>query len=94
MRLKGSCCENGKRMTSLTMIAEQYPGLLTRPDEDKLQLAGELLADVMGDPAEADPTLVALMESRLAEYQARPDNVSPWSDVKDRLVNGRNDFGH
>ena len=51
------------------MIAEQYPGLLDRPDEEKLQLARELWHDVIGDAGEADdPALIALMESRLAEY--------------------------
>jgi Putative addiction module component len=68
------------------MIAEQYPGLLTRPDEEKLQLATELLSDVLGDAPEDDPTLVALVESRLAEYHRHPERVSEWSEVKARLL--------
>jgi hypothetical protein len=68
------------------MIAEQYLGLISRSDEDKLQLIGELLFDVMGDSAEEDPAIVALMESRLEEYRNNPDQVSPWADVKERLL--------
>ena len=71
---------------SLVIIAEQYPGLLARPDEDKLQLVEELLADVMGGDPEADPVLLELIESRWAEYQAHPERVSSWADVKARLV--------
>jgi hypothetical protein len=49
------------------MIAEQYPGLLDRPDEEKLQLAGELWHAVIGhDEGGDDPTLVALMEKHLS----------------------------
>lgn len=69
------------------MIAEQYPGLLERPDEVKLQLAGELWHDVIGDAAGADdPALIAMMEARLAEYRANPDRVSTWEDVKTRIL--------
>ncbi len=69
------------------MIAEQYPGLLDRTDEEKLQLAGELWNDVIGDAAEADdPGIISLMESRLAEYRAHPERVSSWEDVRARLL--------
>ena len=70
------------------MIADQYPGLLALPDEDKLQLAGELWNDVIGDAAEEDPSLVSLMEARLAEYREHPERVSSWADVKARLLAG------
>jgi len=73
-------------VASSGMIADQYPGLLTRPDEEKLQLIEELLSDVMGDLSEGDPTLVALMKSRLAEYRIYPERVSPSSEVKARLL--------
>ncbi len=72
------------------MIAEQYPGLLALPDEDKLQLAGELWNDVIGnDVIEENSTLVPLIESRLADYRAHPEQVSSWTDVKARLLSGR-----
>ena len=68
------------------MISDRYPDLLTLPDEEKLQLAGELWKDVIGDAAEDDPALVTLIEARLAAYQAHPERVSPWADVKARLL--------
>jgi hypothetical protein len=69
------------------MIAEQFPGLLTLPDEAKLQLAGELFADVVGGDDLEDPELVNLIEARLAEYRAHPERISTWEDVKARLLN-------
>ena len=68
------------------MIADQYPGLLSLPDEDKLQLAGEFWNDVIGDSAEEDPSLASFMETRLAEYREHPDRASSWADVKARLL--------
>ena len=73
-------------MTVSGMISERYPDLLALPDEDKLQLAGELWNDVIGDAADDDPALVALIQARLVEYQAHPERVSPWADVKARLL--------
>jgi len=73
-------------MAASGMISERFPELLALPDEDKLQLAGELWQDVIGGAAEDDPALVALIEARLAEYQAHPERVSPWADVKARLL--------
>lgn len=69
------------------MIADQYPGLLDRPDEEKLQLAGELWRDVLGGEGESDdPAVTALMEARLGEYLAHPERVSTWDEVKARLI--------
>lgn len=69
------------------MIAERFPGLLELPDDAKLQLAGELFSDVIGDSDEADPDLVALIESRLVEYREHPERTSTWEAVKERLLN-------
>ena len=69
------------------MIADQFPGLLQRSDGEKLQLAGELWRDVIGDDIPSDdPTLASLLESRLAEYEAHPERVSTWDQVKARLL--------
>jgi len=54
-----------------------------------LQLAGELWLDVIGDSAELDTTLAALMEERLAAYDEAPEQVSTWQDVKERLLTQR-----
>jgi hypothetical protein len=69
------------------MIADQYPGLLDRPDEEKLQLAGELWRAVIGQNGEGDdPSLIHLMETRLSEFQSYPDQVASWDEVKARLM--------
>ena len=68
------------------MIAEQYPGLLQLPDEKKLQLAGELWHDVIGDLSAEDSEPSHWIEDRLAEYQAHPERVSNWAEVKARLM--------
>jgi len=73
-------------MAAFGMISERYPDLLALSDEDKLQLAGELWKDVVGGVAEEDPALAALIAARLAEYQAHPEQVSSWTDVKARLL--------
>ena len=71
------------------MIAERFPGLLDLPDDAKLQLAGELFADVIGDDEENNPALVALIDARLAEYRDHPERVSTWEAVKARLLEKR-----
>jgi hypothetical protein len=38
------------------------------------------------DAGGEDPTLIALMEKRLSEYQAQPGQVSNWEEVKARLL--------
>jgi putative addiction module component (TIGR02574 family) len=68
------------------MIAERFPGLLDLSDDAKLQLAGELFTDVIGDEVEEHPELVALIESRLVEYRQQPERVSTWEAVKARLL--------
>jgi putative addiction module component (TIGR02574 family) len=73
-------------MASSAMIAEQYPGLLDLPDDEKLQLAGELWHAVIGDAAGDDPALASFIEARLADYQAHPDSVTAWGEVKARLL--------
>lgn len=70
------------------MIAEQFPALLALPDQDQLQLAAELIQNVINDSdsEDSDPVLETLIGTRLAEYRANPDQVSSWSDVKARLL--------
>ena len=63
--------------------------LLTLSDEDKLHLVGELWKDGIGDAAEENPALASLIEARLAAYQADPERVAPWADVKARLLASR-----
>ena len=68
------------------MIAERFPGLAQLPDEDKMTLMMELWKDVMDDTPDDNPVLAEFVEQRWREYQQHPDRVSPWSEVKARIV--------
>lgn len=71
------------------MIAERFPEIAKLPDEDKLTLMAELWHDVTDDAADDNPALDALMEQRWREYQEHPERVSPWSEVKARIIASR-----
>jgi len=72
------------------MVAEKYPELMALPDSQKLQCAAELWASVLGELSEdCDPAMQELIESRLADYQAHPERVVPWSEVKAQLLASR-----
>ena len=71
------------------MIAERFPGLAQLPDEDKMTLMAELWKDVMDDAPDDNPALAEFVEKRWQEYQQHPDQVSPWSDVKARILASR-----
>ena len=71
------------------MIAERFPAVMALPDEEKLSLIAELWEDVAGDDGTKDPAVVALIEQRLAEYRAHPEQVSTWEDVKTRILASR-----
>jgi putative addiction module component (TIGR02574 family) len=68
------------------MIAERFPGVMALSDEDKLRFIAELWEDVAGGETADDPGVVPLLENRLAEYRANPEDVSPWEDVKARIL--------
>ena len=71
------------------MIAERFPGLAQLPDEDKMTLMAELWKDVMDDAPDDNPALADFVEQRWQEYQQHPEQVSPWSDVKARILASR-----
>ena len=71
------------------MIAERFPGLAQLPDEDKMTLMAELWKDVMDDAPDDNPALAEFVEKRWQEYQQHPEQVSPWSDVKARILASR-----
>ncbi|MDI1313165.1 hypothetical protein [Prosthecobacter sp.] len=60
------------------MIVERFPGVALLPDEDKRSL--------MADTPDDNPALAEFVEQRWQEYQQHPDRVSPWSDVKARVL--------
>jgi putative addiction module component (TIGR02574 family) len=71
------------------MIAERFPELALLPDEDKLTLMAELWQDVTDDAADESPELTAFVQQRLQEYRDHPERVSPWSQVKARILASR-----
>jgi putative addiction module component (TIGR02574 family) len=69
------------------MILERFPEVAQLPEEEKRQLVNELCEDLYGVPeGEEDPAITALLEARLAEYEANPDSASPWPEVRQRLL--------
>jgi putative addiction module component (TIGR02574 family) len=71
------------------MIAERFPEVMALSDEDKFRFIAELWEDVAGGETADDPAITALLEQRLAEYRANPQDVSPWEDVKARILASR-----
>ena len=71
------------------MIAERFPEVMALPDDDKFRFIAELWDDATGGEVPDDPTTTALIEERLAEYRANPGKVSPWEDVKARILASR-----
>ncbi|MGV3664418.1 MAG: addiction module protein [Prosthecobacter sp.] len=71
------------------MIAERFPGIAQLPDEDKMTLMAELWQDVMDDTPAENPALAEFVEGRWQEYRKHPERVSPWSEVKARILASR-----
>ncbi len=68
------------------MILELLPEVQRLPASEKRQLAEELLLVADGtDEVEVDPVIMALLDSRLAAYDADPSAVSTWEEVKARV---------
>lgn len=67
-------------------IAERFPEVMALPDDEKFRFIAELWDDVTGGEVPDDPAIAVLIEQRLAEYRADPGNVSPWEDVKARIL--------
>jgi hypothetical protein len=75
------------------MIAETIPALNALTSDQKIILAAELWRAAVGDSAEApDPKIVKALEERLKFYEANPDQVSTWEEVRGRIIanKGRN----
>ena len=62
------------------MILETIPAIRGLTVDQKLRLVCELWSDVSHDPA-ISPEIGALLDSRIAEHQARPDAVRSTDEV-------------
>ena len=54
-----------------------------------MTLMAELWKDVMDDTPDDNPALAEFVEQRWQEYQQHPERVSPWSEVKARILASR-----
>jgi len=72
------------------MIVEAFPEIQALPAEKQLALAAELLELATDSSTVApDHEIVALLNQRLEEHRKNPENASPWSEVRKRIL-GRN----
>jgi putative addiction module component (TIGR02574 family) len=68
------------------MILELLPDVQRLAPSQKRQLAEELLLEAdCWDEVEVDAAIRALLDSRLADYEADPSAVSTWDEVKSRV---------
>jgi putative addiction module component (TIGR02574 family) len=74
-------------MRSVTETAEALrEALLKLPDEDRAQLAAELLASLDGPPDdEVEEAWNAEIERRIGEVESDSVKLVEWSDVRARL---------
>ena len=69
------------------MIIERIPEIGALSEDEKFTLVHELLSELSDVEDDApDPTIVALLEKRLREYEANPEAVLTWEEVKTRIL--------
>ena len=59
--------------------------VLRLPPDDRRELMDELSASLAPE-VPLTPELQALLDERLADFEARPDAFRPWDEVKDELL--------
>jgi putative addiction module component (TIGR02574 family) len=71
------------------MIVEQIPAINTLSIEEKYLLVNELWKDIEGNEAllPLSSAVEQLLEKRQKEYQANPDHVISWEEIKEKLKN-------
>ena len=69
------------------MIIERLPQVQSLSDEEKWMLVDELQSSLLAtDEGEmADPRIIAILEKRMAEYEAHPETGTTWEAVRERL---------
>ncbi len=67
-------------------MLERVPQVLDFSDSDKLLLAQEIYAKVFPQTPEQEAATVELLREREREYQANPDDVRSWEEVKETLA--------
>lgn len=73
------------------MIIERIPEIGALSEDEKYTLVRELLTDLSDQGTDTpDPAIVAVLEERLREYEASPEAVSTWDEVKARILKRSN----
>jgi putative addiction module component (TIGR02574 family) len=73
------------------MIIERIPEIGALSEDEKFTLVHELVSELSDQSNDApDPAIAALLEKRLREYEANPEAVLTWEEVKARLLNRPN----
>jgi putative addiction module component (TIGR02574 family) len=69
------------------MILERFPEIGALSENEKIALVQELLCELGDQGSDApDPAVIALLGERLREYEANPEAVLTWTEVKDRIL--------
>lgn len=68
------------------MLLERLPEIQKLPSDQKRQLAEELWlsADDL-DETTMDPSILALLDQRLADPAKNPGTISTWNEVRERV---------
>jgi putative addiction module component (TIGR02574 family) len=64
--------------------------LLELPVAERIRLVGLIWDSIAAVPEaiQVSDELRAELDRRLAEFEANPENGSPWEEVRDRIVQG------
>jgi len=69
------------------MIIERIPEISSLSEDEKFTLVHELLSELSDRTNGApDPVIAELLEKRLREYEANPEAVLTWEEVKARIL--------
>ena len=72
------------------MVVEQLPNVQALSPDRKLALAAEHFEMTTDNRvSEPDPENIRLLEERVREHEANPNEASPWSEVKARMLASR-----
>lgn len=69
------------------MIIERIPEISALSEDEKFTLVRELVSELSDQTEGApDPAIAELLEKRLREYEANPEAVLTWEEVKTRIL--------
>jgi hypothetical protein len=69
------------------MILETHPQLSSLSTEEKMLLASELWEEAADESARSNKDMVELVGDLYKDYLQHPEQVTSWSEVRDRIQN-------